>query len=75
MDRFLQFFDVSGAAQHILNLLRDEGETGLDAVRAGISLIRSLTGKDLAGIFAALDQERTDVAAIIAAVKVEFSLN
>ena len=71
---FASFVDVEGVARHILHLLQTQGETALDAVRAGVAVIKAATGRDLFGVLAALDKVRADVTEIVAAVKAEFGI-
>lgn len=75
LDRFAQFFDVNGAAAHVLHLLQTEGATALDAVRSGMAALKAFTGKDYVGIFTSLNKANADVQEIIAAVKAEFGSN
>ncbi len=69
------FVDATELAQHVVNLLETQGETALSIVTGILKLIKAVGVKDMASVFAVLAQERVDVTALIAAVKVEFGLS
>jgi hypothetical protein len=71
----LSFPDVLEVAQHVVNLLESQGANALDVVRGMLKLIKAVSGRDMLGIFNTLGELRGDVAELIAAVRLEFSLN
>jgi type IV secretory pathway VirB2 component (pilin) len=66
---------VESAVQHALNLLQGPtAATCIDIVKTLMVGIQAATGKDLVGVFAAMNQERVDITALVAAIKAEFDL-
>jgi len=70
----LSFVDVPGIVAHVLNLLQTQGSTAISAVNNGMKIIKAATGRDMLGVFEAINAEVTDVNTIITAIKVEFGV-
>lgn len=65
---------VSDTINHVIHLLETQGTTVVRIVRTTMAGIAALTGRDMIGVFAAIQSDTADVKMIIAAIKAEFGL-
>lgn len=68
------WIDVEAQAQHAVNLLQNHGDEFLALVTGTMKLISLATARDLSGVFLQLNQEKTDITALIASIKAEFGI-
>lgn len=66
---------LTGYAKHAINVLQGPaGSAAVDLIKVGFEGWKAVSGRDFAGLFAALNDGKKDVNAIVAAIKAEFSL-
>lgn len=67
--------DVLATVNHVIHLLETVGSTAISLVKTIMVGVKAATGRDMLGVFRALNEATADVNAIIAAIKAEFDLN
>lgn len=70
----IDWFGVKTFAEFSINLIQKHGDLFKDMICTGFKALTAVTGRDLVGILSALQQEKLDVDAVIAAIKLEFHL-
>lgn len=70
----LDWSGVKVFAEKAVKLIQDHGDEFLDLVDSGFRAFKSVTGRDMLGIFTALSDAQRDLQAIIAAIQLEFAL-
>lgn len=66
--------DVTGTVTRVIHLLEAIGPTAISLAKTAMLGIKAATGRDMLGVFAALNDAVDDVTVIIAAIKAEFDL-
>ena len=65
---------VEGFVKHLVDLLETTGLVARDTVLHALEFLHAVSGHDVSKIIAALESEKVDVIAVIAAVKAEFGI-
>lgn len=71
----IDFTDITGMVEHVVKLLEDQGENVLSIVKGLLSFVRAVSQRDLASIFAIIQQEKVDIQELITAIKDEFGID
>lgn len=71
----LNWDDVTATVNHAIHLLETVGPTAIGLVKTIMLGVQAATGRDLLGVFAALNSAQRDVQVIVAAIKTEFVLS
>ena len=70
----LSWPDVTGVANHVVNLLESQGQAVVTIVRNLLKMIAAFTTRDMTEVFRLANEEYVDIQALTAAIKVEFGL-
>lgn len=70
----IDWLGVKSFAESAINLIQNHGDVFKDMITTAFKAFTAVTGRDYAGIISCLMQEKLDVDAAIAAIKLEFHL-
>lgn len=71
----IDWLGVKAFAEDSINLIQNHGDVFKDMIATGFKAFTAVTGRDYATILSCLQQEKLDVDAAIAAIKLEFHLS
>lgn len=71
----LSWEDVERTVTRVVHLLETTGDTFISLVKTAMVGIKAATGRDMLGVFAALNAAVLDVQVIVKAIKDEFEIS